>query len=67
MKWTNQPPNEEGHYWYLDKDDAENTPCVLKVIRDKHGFFAFNHDFNFVPSPKSENEFWCFIPEPLVD
>ena len=62
--YTNGKPNKEGYYWYYSLDQTECTPCILKVTKDKHDFWAQDEEFCFVVSLKNDNEFWCKIDEP---
>ena len=66
LQLTNKTPNKEGYYWYCNF--GEHTPTVVRVTKDKHGFYAQNKEFCFVISePVAGEEVWCYIPNPTLD
>ena len=64
MKFTQDLPKKEGHYWFTD--GGEHTPTILLVEKDGKKFWASNEEFGFdVEKPKKGRlEYWCYIPVP---
>lgn len=54
MKWTSNPPTEEGTYWYKQHKFA--SPVAVRVFRDNWAFHDFDLHCYFLTSDIEEHD-----------